>query len=292
MLLALAVLMVQPTPSVAGPVVVAQSLQAVAQAVPAHVEDEKTGSRNSGTAADKDGKTDKSGSDSTAKAPKTAEPVFPTPIKDDPDAAGATPKSTSPSEAGFTAPAKDPRATEKSAPVPVAQVKIPATLPVGAYLPGQLSLVATPKAAGPAGATVTNVNESSSRDMSGVAAAAPAAFKPTRYSPVRETGRFRGMPRKWLLLGAVEHGAATFDAYSTRQVITSGTGYEMNPMLRPFANSGALYGAVQVMPLAFDYLSLRMLHSQHSWMRKMWWLPQSASTAASLFGGVHNSMMH
>jgi hypothetical protein len=34
------------------------------------------------------------------------------------------------------------------------------------------------------------------------------------------------------------------------------------------------------------------MRSSHPWMRKMWWVPQSVSTAASLFGGVHNSMIH
>jgi hypothetical protein len=154
------------------------------------------------------------------------------------------------------------------------------------YVPGQIGL-ARVNATG---------EESSSRAESGVTTespmGAPASFKPVPYSRVREAGRVHGFPRKWMILSAVEHGAATFDAYSTRRVINNGTGYEMNPMLKPFANSGALYGAVQIAPVAFDFLSLKMMHSSHTWMRKLWWVPQSASAAASLFGGVHNTMMH
>ena len=100
------------------------------------------------------------------------------------------------------------------------------------------------------------------------------------------------MPLMWYILGAGEHGAATFDAWSTRRVIKSGLGYEMNPMLRPFANSGALYGAIQVAPLLFDFLGKHMYHSSHAWERKIWWLPQTASMVASFVGGAHNLNIH
>jgi hypothetical protein len=180
-----------------------------------------------------------------------------------------------------SAPVKDEKAAQNAAPAqtPVAEVNFPAMQPATSFMPGQLEPVA--------------MGESSSRMESASAPAlAPASFKPAPYMRVPEAGRVHGYPKKWLLLGAVEHGAATFDAWSTRRVIENGTGYEMNPMLRPFANSNALYGAVQVAPLVFDYVGLRMLHSEHPWMRKFWWVPQSASTAASIFGGVHNSMIH
>jgi hypothetical protein len=146
------------------------------------------------------------------------------------------------------------------------------------YAPGQIDLT-------PMNATT---DESSSRAVSGT----PAGFKSARYTPTREAGRMHGMPRNWLILSGIAHGAATFDAYSTRRVISNGMGVELNPMLRPFANSNLLYGAVQVTPVIFDFVGLRMMHSQHAWMRRLWWVPQSASAAASMFGGVHNSMMH
>ena len=148
------------------------------------------------------------------------------------------------------------------------------------FAPGQIELTRLNAAA-------PNGDESSSRSVT-----APASYRPAPYTPTREAGRMRGLSRKWLILSGISHGAATFDAYSTRRVISSGTGVELNPMLRPFANSNALYGAVQVAPVIFDFVGLRMMHSQHAWMRKLWWLPQSASAAASMFGGVHNSMMH
>ncbi|MFZ0818476.1 MAG: hypothetical protein WAM91_00285 [Candidatus Acidiferrales bacterium] len=246
MLLALAVLLVQPTPSLAGlPLTGLHS-----QAAPAYVDDKTD--KTPAAAPAKDEK-------AAQKAPSSA-PVFPAPVKD--EKAGASGNGQ------------------------IGEI---------GYQPGQIDLTrVSPLAANSANGNAAG-GESSSREISGPAvpgASAPASFKPTPYSPVREAGRLHGLPRKWLILGAVEHGAATFDAYSTRQVITSGTGYEMNPMLRPFANSGALYGAVQVAPLAFDYLSLRMLHSSHPWMRKMWWMPQSLSAGASMFGGIHNSLMH
>jgi len=53
--------------------------------------------------------------------------------------------------------------------------------------------------------------------------------------------------RAWLALSLVQSSAATFDAYSTRQAIGHGA-VEGDPLLRPFAHSGALYGAIQVGP--------------------------------------------
>jgi hypothetical protein len=96
----------------------------------------------------------------------------------------------------------------------------------------------------------------------------------------------------WYILGAVEHGAAAFDSWTTRRVVQSGLGYEMNPTLRPFANSGALYAAMQVGPLLLDLLAKHMLHSSHRWERKIWWLPQSASAVTSLAAGAHNLTIH
>lgn len=93
--------------------------------------------------------------------------------------------------------------------------------------------------------------------------------------------------RAWLTLALVEHGAATFDAYSTRQAISNGA-VEDDPLMRPFAHSGAMYAAVQVTPFLFDYVARRMQRSDNLVMRRFWWLPQSMSTGVSLFAGVHN----
>jgi hypothetical protein len=83
-------------------------------------------------------------------------------------------------------------------------------------------------------------------------------------------------------------GAAGFDAWSTRRAISQGYGTEANPMLRPFAHSGALYAATQVSPLVMDYLGHRMMTSRHRVLRQIWWLPQSAGTGISLAAGVRN----
>jgi hypothetical protein len=94
--------------------------------------------------------------------------------------------------------------------------------------------------------------------------------------------------RKWLALMIAQHGAASFDAWSTRRAISSGQYQELNPTLRPFAGNASLYGAIQVGPLAFDYVGRRMMTSQHAWMRHVWWIPQALSTAMSLGSGAHN----
>jgi hypothetical protein len=94
--------------------------------------------------------------------------------------------------------------------------------------------------------------------------------------------------RKWLALMIAQHGAATFDAWSTRQAISTGQYRELNPALRPFAENASLYAAIQVGPLVFDYLGMRMMTSQHGWLRHTWWIPQALSTAISLGSGAHN----
>lgn len=93
--------------------------------------------------------------------------------------------------------------------------------------------------------------------------------------------------RKWIALAVAEHGAAAFDAYTTRLAIGRGA-VEADPLMRPFANSPGLYVAIQVAPLALDYAARRMQRSQNVFVRKMWWLPQAGGTAMYIFSGVHN----
>ncbi len=97
-----------------------------------------------------------------------------------------------------------------------------------------------------------------------------------------------GYPRRsWLLLSIAQHSAATFDAYSTRQAIATGA-TEADPFMRPFAHSPAIYAAIQVGPAILDYAAHRMQRSQYSFIRRSWWVPQSASTGMFLLSGVHN----
>lgn len=97
----------------------------------------------------------------------------------------------------------------------------------------------------------------------------------------------RRYTRSWLALSAIQHGAAAFDAYSTRQAVSRGA-VEDDPMMRPFAHSGAIYAAIQAGPIALDFIARRMQHSEIGLIRRMWWVPQSVSTATYIFAGVHN----
>ena len=79
---------------------------------------------------------------------------------------------------------------------------------------------------------------SSSSATSAFVASSPASMRVTR----QEEGEGR-RKRVWLGLMMAQHSAATFDAWSTRRVISSGEGVELNPTLRPFAgNDLALRG--------------------------------------------------
>ncbi|HVS87791.1 MAG TPA: hypothetical protein VHF01_06175 [Candidatus Acidoferrum sp.] len=116
-------------------------------------------------------------------------------------------------------------------------------------------------------------------------AGAPA---PPAKAAFFRTSETRPQRRVWYALTFAGHGAAAFDAWSTRRAISGNYGTESNPLLRPFAHSGALYAATQVSPALMNYLGRRMMASQHRWVRKMWWLPQTAGTGMSLAAGVHN----
>lgn len=93
--------------------------------------------------------------------------------------------------------------------------------------------------------------------------------------------------KQWLALSIAVHSAAAFDAYSTRAAISRGAA-EADPLIRPFAGSDGLYAAIQVAPLALDFVARRMQRSQNSLLRRTWWLPQSASAGLFLFAGAHN----
>jgi hypothetical protein len=93
--------------------------------------------------------------------------------------------------------------------------------------------------------------------------------------------------RQWLALAFLEHSAAVFDAYSTRQAVGHGA-VEDNPTLRPFAGSPAIYAATQVAPLLFDLMARHMQRSEYPLFRRFWWVPQTASAGLSIFSGFHN----
>jgi hypothetical protein len=118
------------------------------------------------------------------------------------------------------------------------------------------------------------------------------AQPPILNSPLKPAGRgsyeTAGQRKIWYGLIVASHSAAGFDAWSTRRALSGGYGTEADPLLRPFAHSGALYAATQVSPVVMDYLGYRMMRSHNSLVRKMWWVPQVAGTSLSLSAGIHN----
>ncbi|MGA7915379.1 MAG: hypothetical protein WCA00_09105 [Candidatus Acidiferrales bacterium] len=112
---------------------------------------------------------------------------------------------------------------------------------------------------------------------------------PTPSSKEYEIKEAMSMPSRnaWIALSIVQHGAAAFDAYSTRQAVGHGA-VEDDPLMRPFANSPAIYVATQFGPVIFDLLARHMQHSEYPMVRRLWWMPQSMSAGLSIFSGVHN----
>jgi hypothetical protein len=183
---------------------------------------------------------------------------------------------------------KSPDGKATSAPETVASPVFSAGANVS-YQPGQI--VVTP--------IVDGANNSDAiPDAPGTFSSSVSAGAGQPIMPVTATKRRRpeaagiGVAKMWFVLGAVEHGAATFDARSTRRNIMAGTMHETDPLMRPFANSNAMYAAVQVAPVLFDLLSRQMMRNSHSWVRKSWWVPQTASTVMSIFSGAHNVAIH
>ena len=119
-----------------------------------------------------------------------------------------------------------------------------------------------------------------------------AAIQPLISSPVKPaTPDAFETPRKrkiWYGLIAAGHSASLLDAWTTRQAISGGYGVEADPFQRPFANSGAVYVTTQVCPLLMDYIGYHMMRSNHSWMRKTWWIPQAAGASFSAGAAIHN----
>ena len=154
------------------------------------------------------------------------------------------------------------------------------------YAPGRL--VAEP---------ITPLNSAVSAPVAANADPSPAAIEPTplisSYRPVYgapiKAVSDRWQKREWLALSIAAHGAAGFDAWTTRKVLSSvPNAQESNPLLRPFAGNASMYAAVQVAPTILDYLSRRMMNSRHDVLRNTWWLPQAVSAVVSVASGVHN----
>jgi hypothetical protein len=111
--------------------------------------------------------------------------------------------------------------------------------------------------------------------------------EPLPDKPVRVISPETSPRRSWILLSIAQHGAATFDAYATRQAVATGA-TEADPFMRPFAHSPGIYAAIQVGPAILDYAARRMQRSQNSFIRRTWWIPQTASTGMFFFSGMHD----
>ena len=118
----------------------------------------------------------------------------------------------------------------------------------------------------------------------------PEPVQPTKAIIAGRTGPecSRTAVRTWQALAVAQHSAAVFDAWSTRQALMSGNGYERDPLMKPFANSAVIYPATQAAPLLFDFLGYRMMRSQNRYLRRTWWLPQAASLVGSVWCGSRN----
>ncbi len=145
--------------------------------------------------------------------------------------------------------------------------------------------------------SAVSADAAANADPSPAPAAAPAAIEPTPlissyrpvYGPPVIAVSDRWQKREWLALSIAAHGAAGFDAWTTRKVLSSvPNAQESNPLLRPFAGNASMYAAVQVAPTILDYLSRRMMNSRHDVLRNTWWLPQAVSAVVSVASGVHN----
>ncbi|MGB7022617.1 MAG: hypothetical protein WBD73_02365, partial [Candidatus Acidiferrales bacterium] len=172
-------------------------------------------------------------------------------------------------------PSPKPKATTEVAKVTAdAKTAIPAPVAPAGALNDKAATV-------PVGEThPSNSNEIVAEDsLSNIYLPPPPAFRPT-IEPTERTSRL------WFTLSVAEHSAAGFDAWSTRKAISEGRA-EADPMMRPFANSAAIYGAIQVVPFGLDYVARRM-HRSTGWTRHVWWVPQSVATATYLFSGSYN----
>jgi hypothetical protein len=143
----------------------------------------------------------------------------------------------------------------------------------------------------PVAKTMEGAKSDDAAELSSVESSSPSV-RPFSISPVRPAGRTSlETPRQrqvWYGLMVISHGAAAFDAYSTRRAVAGNYGVEGNPMLRPFSHSNAIYAATQVSPVVMDYVGRRMLKSHNPLIRRFWWLPQTAGASFSLGAGIHN----
>jgi hypothetical protein len=117
----------------------------------------------------------------------------------------------------------------------------------------------------------------------------PAAFALQPVKVVRQHSYDSpAQKRSWYALMFAAHAGAAFDAWSTRRALSGNWGTEADPLMRPFAHNGSIYVATQVTPLLMDLIGRRAMVSEHPWVRKFWWVPQSLSATMSFQAATHN----
>ena len=116
--------------------------------------------------------------------------------------------------------------------------------------------------------------------------------QPFAFQPVKPAIRHGYITHKekitWYSLMIATHTGAVLDAWSTRRALSRNIGREGDPLMRPFAHSGTIYLATQVTPLLMDIIGRRAMMSERPWVRKLWWVPQSAMASVSFEAGIHN----
>jgi hypothetical protein len=101
--------------------------------------------------------------------------------------------------------------------------------------------------------------------------------------------------RPIVLLGAIQTVALISDGVTTRQYLQRGY-VEVDPLTRvllgrtPTWGRMAPLGAIQV--VAGMWLAERMSKSQHVWVRRLWWLPQTIGIAGNIAASAHNVTLH
>lgn len=140
---------------------------------------------------------------------------------------------------------------------------------------------------------------SSSRSIDAALINAPTVVSPALIMNVTPVTKKKSLAEErptalkiWKGLTIAQHGAATFDAWTTRRNIETGRFRETNAWLEPFAGNNSLYAAMQVRPVLFDYLGRRMMRSEKKWVRNLWWVPQTAQTVTNLWCGAKNMSIH
>jgi hypothetical protein len=177
------------------------------------------------------------------------------------------------------------QAVPKAAVAAAAAGKNASTLPA-APAPNKVGKDADANSAAAPGTLLAESNASAGQDSRALETVHVTQFPPTKAGKVVGVENLPSR-RAWILLSIADHSAAAFDAYSTRAAVSRGA-VEADPLVRPFAGSDGLYAAIQVAPVALDYVARRMQRSQNSVLRRIWWLPQTASTGLYLFAGSHN----